>query len=412
MSHANHGPADRHTRLGRAAVVTVAAVLVATACSAGPDPQPEPDTAPSASTSAPSPATSTPSEGAASTTAEPTPELEVLVDGVPEELAEVVQGLYAGEQVAASASVAEALTGGPDLTGTVEVHGSTGSWGGQDIAVLTFETDLTLAVTDDDEWRIVGGVWPSLGVNDPVLGGVRHILLIGSDAREQYDEPVDGMRADSLQVLGVDGTGGGAVMGIARDAWVQMPDGRQAKINEAMVQAGPQGQVETVARVTGLPIEGYVLVGFRGFRGFVNDWGGLQLEAPTAFDGFPAGEQTLDGRDLLDWLRHRYTLPRGDFDRSFHHGVALAAMGLQARADGPHGLLPLLASMDRRMESDLDAEQILTFAAWTYHIDPGRLGHRVAVGDFGWSQDGQSIVHLDDAARRTFTDFADGTLDR
>lgn len=389
---------------------TVGAVLVVAltlaACSGD-----EPGTAPeTASTTTPPAPPDPPSDQAATTTSAP-PGPTVSVHGVPGPVEELVTQLYRGEGPPTADEVSTVLGTAQPAAGTVEVAGVTGSWDGSPYAVLTAGEDLTLAVGGDDGWRVVGGVWPSLGLNEPVPSGPRHVLLIGSDAREKQGQPVDRLRADSLQVIGVDGTGGGGVLGIARDAWVEMPDGGHAKINNAMVQAGPAGQRDTVARVTGLPIEGYVLVGFEGFKGFVDDWGGVKIDAPRAFDEFEAGEQRLTGYWLLRWARHRKTLPGGDFDRSFHQGLVLAGIGLQVRGAGPLGLPEVLDLVERHMETDLDAEAVLTLASWAYLADPARFGHEVARGSFDWSADGQSIVRLDDAARDSFRDLADGNLE-
>lgn len=389
----------------RAVGASLVAALVVAGCSG------DIQEAPGRTTARPAP----PPDRAIATTSAPTSVApdgpEVTVDGVPEPVRELVTQLYRGEQPPAADDVAAALAGAEVPDGPVEVSGVTGTWDGTPYAVLTAGDDLTLAVGPDDRWRVVGGVWPSLGVAEPALGGPRHVLLIGSDAREQQGQRVDRLRADSLQVVGVDGTGGGGVLGIARDAWVPMPKGGYAKINQAMVQAGPEGQLETVARVTGLPLEGYVLVGFEGFKAFVDEWGGVRIDAPRAFDTFKEGEQRLTGYWLLRWARHRKTLPGGDFDRSFHQGLVLAAMGLKVRADGPLGLPEVLDLVQQHMQTDLDAEAVITLAAWAYLADPGRFGHEVAKGSFDWSADGQSIVRLDDAARASFEDFADGNLE-
>lgn len=406
--------------LRRGCAVLLATALVAAGCSGDQSPDTADETE-RATATAPAgtgrATTAAPSERAERTTEPPPPEEEadpaapsVQVDGVPRGAQRVVEGLYAGGDVPARGNLGTRLARRTPAEEDVTVRGATGQWQGKRVAVLTREDDLTLLVEGTRGWQVVGGYWPSLELERPLLGGVRHVLLIGSDAREKQRQPVDGMRADALQVVGVDGDGGGGVMGIARDSWVTMPSGRQAKINHAMVEAGPEGQVETVRRVTGLPVEGYVLVGFEGFKDFVDDWGGVTIDAPRAFDGFPEGVQELTGYWLLRWTRHRKTLPRGDFDRSFHQGVALAGIGLQARGAGPLALPELLELVDTHMESDLNAEQILTFAAWAYLGKPGRLGHEVATGSIGWSGDGQSIVRLDDDARRTFADFADGRL--
>jgi polyisoprenyl-teichoic acid--peptidoglycan teichoic acid transferase len=361
-----------------------------------------------------SPTGSAPSaDPAPSTTGPGTPEPstpEVLVEGVPEPVRRLVEALYRLQRVPATEAVTTALGGAEPPGARVQVTGVTGEWEGVPYAVLTSGDDLTLAVAGEAGWRVVGGSWPSLGVDETVLGGPRHVLLIGSDAREKQGQPVDRLRADSLQVVGVDGTGGGGVMGIARDAWVEMPKGGHAKINNAMVEAGPEGQVATVERTTGLPLDGYVLVGFEGFKAFVDDWGGVKVDAPKAFDGFREGEQRLTGYWLLRWARHRKTLPGGDFERSFHQGLVLAGMGLQVRAAGPLALPEVLDLAGEHMQTDLGAEQVLTLAGWAFLADPARFGHEVARGTIDWSGDGQSIVRLDEAARATFQDFADGNL--
>ena len=46
------------------------------------------------------------------------------------------------------------------------------------------------------------------------------MLAIGSDARP--GQPLERTRADVLQVIGIDGSGGGGVMGLARDLWVPL----------------------------------------------------------------------------------------------------------------------------------------------------------------------------------------------
>lgn len=48
-----------------------------------------------------------------------------------------------------------------------------------------------------------------------------------------------------------------------------MPGGGSAKINAAFSLGGGAGQVSTVRKVTGLPVEGYVATVFKGFRAIV-----------------------------------------------------------------------------------------------------------------------------------------------
>lgn len=351
-------------------------------------------------------ATSTPD--AAAVTEQAT--VNVDTHDVPSGLTGLAQGLYAGDEISMTRSVADALgqRNLEELTAEVAVSGSSGEWKGTPLAVLTAGDDVTLAVKGERGWQVVGGWWPSLGVDQPVLGGTRHVLLLGSDARP--GEPVEGMRADTLQVVGVDGRGGGGVLGIARDSWVTMPSGRKNKINAAMVEGGPSAQQSTVAAVTGLPIEGYALTGFESFTGLVDALGGVSINAPRSVLDIPSGPSRLDGATALRYARERKTVPGGDFGRSAHQGVVLVGIAAMVRAGGPESLPGLLSTASPYVRSNLSAAQVLTLAANVYVVSPGKVGATVAKGGFGWSKDGQSIVLLDKAAYDAFADFKDGNL--
>ena len=345
-----------------------------------------------------------------------TPASGVSVTGAPAALSTLVTRLYAGSDLggAASRSAATALEGRTPGAARVTAKASVGSWLGTPVAVVTAGEDVTLAV--GPSWRVVGGWWPSLGVSTPSLGagGPRWVLAIGSDARK--GQPLDRTRADVLQVIGVDGKGGGGVMGMARDLWVPLSTGGKGKINSAMVFGGPQPQVSTVKAVTGLPLEGYVLLGFSGFRKIVDDQGGLPMVIPRAVVAshakglvIKAGPQTLSGAEALAYARERKTLPDGDFGRSRHQGEVILAAAVKAKLAGPAAIPDALTSFSAVGKSNLSAEQILTFTAGLHTLSPLQVGRGVAKGSFGMAA-GQSIVVLGAEARRLFASFRDGNL--
>ena len=240
------------------------------------------------------------------------------------------------------------------------------------------------------------------------------MLAIGSDARK--GQPLDRTRADVLQVIGVDGKGGGGVMGMARDLWVPLSTGGKGKINSAMVFGGPQAQVATVKAVTGLPLEGYVVLGFSGFKKIVDDQGGLPIVIPETVVAshaknlvIKAGPQTLSGAEALAYARERKTLPDGDFGRSRHQGEVILAAAVKAKLAGPAAIPGALTSFSAVGKSNLSAEQILTFTAGLHTLSPLQVGRGVAKGSFGTAA-GQSIVVLGAEARRLFASFRDGNL--
>ena len=339
----------------------------------------------------------------------------VTVSGAPAPLARLVTAVYAGGDLAkaASPSAAAALKARKPTSGAVAAKAAVGSWMGTPVAVVTAGDDVTLAV--GPTWKVVGGWWPSLGVAKPSLGaGPRWVLAIGSDARK--GQPVERTRADVLQVLGVDGTGGGGIMGMARDLWVPLSTGGKGKINSAMVFGGPEAQVQTVRDVTGLPIQGYVVLGFTGFKKIVDEQGGIPIVIPRTVVAshaknlvIKAGPQTLTGAKALAYARERKTLTDGDFGRSRHQGEVILAAALKAKLAGPIAIPSALTSFSKVGQSNLTAEQILTFTAGLHTLSPLKVGRGVAQGAFGWAGR-QSIVVLGNQARALFAEFRDGNL--
>ena len=90
-------------------------------------------------------------------------------------------------------------------------------------------------------------------------------------------------RADSIHLVALDGLGHGGVLGIPRDSWVRISGGGMSKINASLSTGGPAVMLQTVADVTGLNLDGYVLTGFTGFQEMVgNVLGGVDIELPAA----------------------------------------------------------------------------------------------------------------------------------
>ena len=350
-----------------------AAALVVAGCSAAPEPKP-----------APAPGSSSPSTTAGTS---------VTVAGAPAALRRVVEKVYAKS----------------DRPVTAKAH--LGRWKGEKIAVVVAGDDVTLLT--GPRWTVVGGWWPSLGKARPELGGAIHVLLIGSDARPGQDH--DHARGDALQLVGLDGTGGGGVVGIPRDSWVTLPNGSKGKINAALTSGGPAGQTAAVESLSGIRTTGYLCTGFGGFKRIVEQLGGIDYTAPKAVSGeasgakVRAGRQRLGPEQALAYARERKTLPDGDFGRSRNQGLLLVGAFLDARRRGPSELARALTVVQSQSSSDLTAAEALRFGAWIYKISPMRVGHEVVTGSTP-TIGGQSVVVLGDDARATFRDFEDARL--
>lgn len=335
--------------------------------------------------------------------------------GLPAGLLAAVRPLYLGGSVPASTGAARALAHRKVTPGTrVSVVGSLGTWKGTPIAVVTSGKDVTLAVAAP-RWKVVGGWWPSLGVAKPSLGTApRRVLFIGTDARPG-ENPLKA-RGDSLHIVGYDGKGKGGIVGIPRDSYVPLATGGRGKINSALMLGGPAAQTRTVTSYTGVPVEGYVVTGFQGFIRLVNSTGGVRVYSPRAFHDtysravVKKGLNFLYGRQALAYARSRHAQPNGDFDRSRNQGTLMLAGDTLVKMRGPAGLPKLLRGASPNVSTNLSAEQVLTFAAFTYVTPLSAIHNKVATGGFGMTSDGQSIVELGSYAHSLFADMRDGSL--
>jgi len=362
--------------------------------------------------SSPTVAKATPAASTTKAVATPPP---FTVKGVPAALAAIIKTVYFGGSVPSSPSAATALRKRQPVKAAARVvaSGVVATFKGVPIAVVTSGKDVTLAVAAP-KWKVVGGWWPSIGLAAPSLGGPRRVLLVGSDARP--GQSVNTSRADSLHIVGLDGHGGGGVLGIARDAYVNLATGGKGKINSALTFGGPIGLQQTVASVTGVPLEGYVITGFDGFKRIIDGIGGLPMKVPVTVVGagadvvIKAGQNHLTGRAALAYGRQRHTVAGGDFGRSANQGLLIMAAAGFTKLEGPAKLPGILHIAAPDITTSLSAEQVLTFAAGVFVTSPRKVHNRVAIGGFGMTSDGQSIVLLDANARRMFADIRDGNL--
>lgn len=369
----------------RRAALIAATLLLTSACSDDPagGPGPEPDAAPK-------------------------PTKQVTVTGVPDQLAAVVGRVYAGGQVPAHRDVGQALAKRFETDDKIRARGKLGVWRKQRVAVVTYKKDVTLAVQSRGRWTVVGGWWPSLGITDPKPSRVRHVLVLGSDARP--GQAVERQRADSIHIVGHGATKGASIVGIPRDTYVPIATGGRDKINAALTRGGADGMYRTVQSYAGYPIEGYLITGFTGFWRIVKEIGGVTLLVDVTVPGIKRGLQTLNPGKALDYNRDRKNQPSGDFGRQLNEGKFMIAAVAQAKRAGILKLPKFLTIVGKHTSSNLDAAQMLTFAARAYLMDPAKIGNKVAIGGFGTGPGGASIVVPGAEARALLQDSRDGVF--
>jgi polyisoprenyl-teichoic acid--peptidoglycan teichoic acid transferase len=283
------------------------------------------------------------------------------------------------------------------------------------VAVVTADDDVVLLADEGSGWQVVGASLARFG-SAPWYGEpIRHVLVIGTDARVGQSQPV--FRADGIHILASNlEEGGGGIVNIPRDAYVRASYGMDkfSSVN-ARSDRHADEMLDVARDLSGLPIEGYLLTGFLGFMRLVDAFGGVVVNVPYRMDDWRAeadlfpGVQRLRGADLLAFTRVR-SIPGGDFTRTRHHGVVmLAALAELAGRDITH-LPGLVAILSRNTWTDLPLGDLLTLTAVAFEIDPDRVTNVVLPGTVQLVR-GASVVLLDEErAAEIFEDLADGML--
>jgi len=189
-----------------------------------------------------------------------------------------------------------------------------------------------------------------------------NILLMGADNPTQLvekptiaellaeDEWTPGSyRSDSVIVVHIPADRSGAyLVSIPRDSYVRIYDAQgrpqgKNKINEAFAAYGPFGTWRTVENLTGFRLDHMGIIDFAGFRDLTSAIGGVDVYIPEdVYDSkldqqWNEGMVHLEDQLALNYVRMRYGLLNGDFDRVARQQNFLRAVMRKVLADGTVG---------------------------------------------------------------------------
>ncbi len=104
------------------------------------------------------------------------------------------------------------------------------------------------------------------------------------------------------------------ILSIARDTRVKV-NGKYMKINALIGKGGEKMVIDMVEDITGLPVDYYVTLNFKGFREIVDTLGGVEINVPFDMDyddpyqnlhiHLKKGKQVLDGKKAEQFVRYR-----------------------------------------------------------------------------------------------------------
>ncbi|MCQ4207483.1 LCP family protein [Streptomyces longispororuber] len=264
-------------------------------------------------------------------------------------------------------------------------------------------------------------------------GGAMNILLLGSDSRAgthgHYGSGVLGARADTAMVLHVDKTHKKAsVVSIPRDTLVERPScttqhgggtvpaAHQAMFNSSYSLGGPACTVKTVEEMSGLRMDHYLEVDFKGFQKLIDELGGVDISTRSAIRdpnsglSLDAGKHRLKGEDALALVRTRHgvgdgsDLGRIQLQQAFvkaliHRADTVDPLGSPAKSYALADTATKSISADSELAS---ADKLLGLAKDLKGISPGRTTMVTMPVTYD-AQDAGRVLPLDKASHRVWT---------
>ena len=229
-----------------------------------------------------------------------------------------------------------------------------------------------------------------------------NFLIMGSDSRISAGDPnaweAGAQRTDALMLAQISGDRQSVtVMSIPRDSWVDIPGYGQAKINAAFSFGGPALTIQTVEQLTGVYIDHFAIVDFTSFTKLTDLVGGVEIKTSD-------GTLQLNGEQALEFVRERKNLPAGDFDRVRRQQAwlfaVLSKIATPEVLGSPSNLVSIFTNMKDyvAIDSKLGVTDVVSLGNSMRSLRPANITLLTApYSGTGQSEDGQSIVLLDDA---------------
>ena len=155
-----------------------------------------------------------------------------------------------------------------------------------------------------------------------------------------------------------------------------------------------------------LPVDHYVLFDFEGFEQIVDAMGGLDIYLEqetkvypnkTDYEILPAGDNHLDGRMTLNFMRNRQIFLDGDLGRVRAQRRIVRAMMEKVSAMSPLQLFGLLRAGYGEFSTDMSLEEICSFIAPVKGCSPESLNMFTMPGTDHWIKPNPSYYLCDEA---------------
>ncbi|MEU3789189.1 LCP family protein [Streptomyces fructofermentans] len=252
--------------------------------------------------------------------------------------------------------------------------------GGTGLGYLYFRLNDNIASVDINQ---------ALGSDRPldVDNGSQDILVLGSDSRSGGNKKLGGgaddgsARSDTAMILHVhEGHKKASVVSIPRDTLVERPACTDAEgvkhaaadgvmFNSAYATGGAACAVKTVESITGIRMDHYIEVDFKGFRKLIDGLGGVEVTTTEDISDkeshleLEAGTHRLTGEESLALVRTRHGVGDGsDLGRIQLQQAFLKALVDQVEEIGvltsPKKLFDLADTATNAVTTDSDLDSV------------------------------------------------------
>jgi LCP family protein required for cell wall assembly len=254
-------------------------------------------------------------------------------------------------------------------------------------------------------------------------------LVVGYDRRLEDIKTGSPSRSDTLMLVRADPTTDSiSMLSFPRDLRTEIhcPSSRFFdRINQAYASCGPEGSLQTVKALTGIPINYLITINFRGFKQLVAKVGGVWMDVDhryfnnntsggeryAAIDLQP-GYQKLNGQKTLDFVRYRHL--DSDLYRNARQQMFVKALKQQvSHSFAPTTVPKIIDAISDNVKvagggkSKVSLNTILTYAVFAYHLPPGHFfqSRIEQVSDFQGENGAQELIANPADVERAVAEF-------
>jgi len=214
-----------------------------------------------------------------------------------------------------------------------------------------------------------------------------NILLLGLD--KVPGEDVN--RPDSIAFVSIDIDDKVVrLLSLPRDTRVQIPGRGWQKLNHAYAYGGVELLKTTLVNYLGVPIPYHVIVNLQNFPELVDLVGGVTINVPKRLRytdraggihiDIPAGEQHMDGKTALGFVRFRHDA-LGDIGRVERQQVFMMTVFNKIKDPAMITKIPeLIRQGIRLVKTNLSLSQAIQLASYLKDLDPSRVVFRTLPG--------------------------------